>query len=228
MCGRFILAEQAKAEKTFGVSRQRWHGAMSFNVAPSREVPVIRQASPEEGGEREGVMMRWGLIPPFLRGESPKYATHNARIETMETSPAFRDPWKKGQRCIVPAQGFYEWQMIPDTPKQPWFIGFANGDLMSFAALWDRSIRADRTVIESFAIITVPANDLMAKIHDEKRMPAILHMEDVAMWLTGTPEQARAALIQYPDDQLRACKVSPRVNSPKNDDETLMAAIEDV
>jgi putative SOS response-associated peptidase YedK len=228
MCGRFILAEQAKAEKTFGVSRQRWHGAMSFNVAPSREVPVIRQASPEEGGEREGVMMRWGLIPPFLKGESPKYATHNARIETMETSPAFRDPWKKGQRCIVPAQGFYEWQMIPDTPKQPWFIGFANGDLMSFAALWDRSIRADRTVIESFAIITVPANDLMAKIHDEKRMPAILHMEDVAMWLTGTPEQARAALIQYPDDQLRACKVSPRVNSPKNDDETLMAAIEDV
>jgi putative SOS response-associated peptidase YedK len=99
---------------------------------------------------------------------------------------------------------------------------------MSFAALWDRSIRADRTVIESFTIITVPANDLMAKIHDEKRMPAILHMEDVAMWLTGTPEQARAALIQYPDDQLRAYKVSPRVNSPKNDDETLMAAIEDV
>ena len=227
MCGRFILAEQAKAEKIFGVTRLRWQDMTSYNVAPTREVPVIRQTSADEGGGREGVMMRWGLIPPFLKGESPKYATHNARIETMETSPAFRDPWKKGQRCIVPARGFYEWQMIPDTPKQPWFIGLAGNELMPFAALWDRSVRADRTVIESFAIVTVPANDLMAKIHDEKRMPAILHMEDVEMWLTGTPEQARAALVQYPDDQLRAHKVSPRVNSPKNDDATLVDAIQE-
>ena len=83
MCGRFILAEQAKAEKSLGVSRQRWNGLMSYNVAPTRDVPIIRQTSAEEGGEREGVMMRWGLIPPFLKGQSPKYATHNARIETM-------------------------------------------------------------------------------------------------------------------------------------------------
>jgi putative SOS response-associated peptidase YedK len=225
MCGRYILAEQAKTEKAFGVKRLRWHGTPSFNVAPTREVPVIRQTSAEDGGEREGVMMRWGLIPPFLKGENPKFATHNARIETMEASPAFRDPWKKGQRCIVPAQGFYEWQMIPDAPRQPWFIGLANNEVMPFAGLWDRSIRADRTVIESFTIITVPANDLMAAIHSDKRMPAILHTEDLEVWLTGTPEQARAALIQFPGDQLRAHKVSPRVNSPKNDDATLIEAI---
>lgn len=225
MCGRFILAEQAKAEKTFGVTRIRWQDVSSYNVAPTREVPVIRQTSVEDGGEREGVMMRWGLVPPFLKGQSPKYATHNARIETMETSPAFRDPWKKGQRCIVPAQGFYEWQMIPDRPKQPWFIGRADNGIMAFAGLWDRSVSADRTAVESFAIITVPANELLAGIHAEKRMPAILHMEDLEVWLTGTPEQARAALIQFPDDQLLAHKVSPRVNSPKNDDATLIEAI---
>jgi putative SOS response-associated peptidase YedK len=224
MCGRYILAQQAKAEKAFAVKRLRWRDMPSYNVAPTREVPVVRMA-PADGGEREGVMMRWGLVPPFLKGESPKYATHNARLETMETSPAFRDAWKKGQRCVVPAEGFYEWQMIPDAPRQPWFIGLADQQVMPFAGLWERSVKADRTVVESFTIITVPANELMAKIHSEKRMPAILRMEDVETWLTGTPEQAKAALIQYPDDQLRAYQVSPRVNSPKNDDETLMQAI---
>src|SRR3982750_1077168 len=139
MSGRYILAQQTKTEEAFAVKRLRWNDVMSYNVAPGREVPVVRVASAIEGGEREGVMMRWGLIPPYLKGENPKFATANARIETMETSPAYRDPWKKGQRCIVPAQGFYEWQMLPDAPKQPWFIGLAHNDVMPLAALWDRS-----------------------------------------------------------------------------------------
>jgi putative SOS response-associated peptidase YedK len=224
MCGRYILAQPAKAEKAFGVTRLRWHGAPSYNVAPAREVPVIRMAA--DGGEREGVMMRWGLIPPFLKGEAPKFPTMNARIETMEAAPAFRDAWKKGQRCLVPAEGFYEWQLIPDAPRQPWFIGLANAEVMPFAALWDRSVKADRTVVESFTIITLPANDLMSAIDNEKqRMPAILRMEDVDTWLSGTPEHAKAALIQFPAEQLRAHKVSTRVNSPKVDDEKLPEAV---
>ena len=227
MCGRYILAQYAKAEEVFGVKRLRWIGAPSYNIAPAREVPVIRMTSPEEGSEREGVMMRWGLIPPFLKGEPPKFPTQNARIETMETAPAFRDAWKKGQRCIVPAEGFYGWQLIPNAPRQPWFIGLADKELMAFAALWDRSVKADRTVVESFTIITLPANEFMAKIDNEnQRMPAILHREDVETWLTGTPEQARATLVPFPAEQLHAHKVSTRVSSPKNDDESLMEAIE--
>ena len=225
MCGRYILAQQAKAEKTFGVQRLRWNDLQSYNVAPTREVPVIRKASPENGGEREGVMMRWGLVPPFLKGESPKFPTINARIETMEASPAFRNAWQFGQRCIVPAEGFYEWEMIPDAPRQPWFIGLANNEVMPFAGLWDRSKKADGTVVESFTIVTLPANELMARIHSEKRMPAILRMEDVEAWLGGTPGQAKAALVQFPGEQLRAYKVSARVNSPKNDDAQLMDAV---
>jgi putative SOS response-associated peptidase YedK len=226
MCGRFILAKQASAEHAFGVKHVRWQAMVSYNVAPTREVPVIRLAPAQEGGEREGVMMRWGLVPPFLKGENPKFPTENARLETLETAPAFRDAWKKGQRCIVPAHGFYEWQMVPDAPRQPWLIALANKEVMAFAALWDRSVKADRTVVESVAIITLPANEFMAAIESEKRrMPAILHMADVETWLTGTPEQARAALVQFPGEELRAHKVSTRVNSPKNDDEKLMEAI---
>jgi putative SOS response-associated peptidase YedK len=224
MCGRYILASQAKAAEAFGVQRLRWFDSPSYNVAPGREVPVVRMTA--EGGEREGVMMRWGLIPPFLKGETPKFPTMNARIETMETAPAFRDAWKKGQRCIVPAEGFYEWQLIPDSPRQPWFIGQADKEVMPFAGLWDRSVKADRTVVESFTIITLPANELMAGIDIEKqRMPAILRRDDVETWLSGTPEQAKALLVQFPGEQLRAHKVSTRVNSPKVDDEKLLEAI---
>jgi putative SOS response-associated peptidase YedK len=225
MCGRYILALKAEAEKTFDVKRSHWSGVHSFNVAPACEAPVIRAASPENGGEREVVMMRWGLVPPFLKGENPKFATANARIETMEAAPAFRDAWKKGQRCIVPAQGFYEWQMLTNAPKQPWFIELADGGIMPFGGLWDRSVKADRTVIESFTIVTLPADDFLGAINPEKRMPAILRTEDIESWLTGTAEQAKAALIPFPADRLRAHKVSARVNSPRNDDSTLVQAI---
>jgi putative SOS response-associated peptidase YedK len=224
MCGRYILAQQADVEKTLGVQRAHWIDRPSYNVAPAREVPVIRMNE----GEREGVMMRWGLIPPFLKGESPKYSTSNARIETMETSPAFRDPWKNSQRCIVPAGGFYEWHQPVGRPREPWFVALANKEVMAFAGLWDRSKRADGVWLESFAIITLPANDLLAKIdNEEKRMPAILRREDVEIWLTGTPEQARAVLLQFPGELLRAYKVSARVNSPKNDDAMLMDELAD-
>lgn len=228
MCGRYILAQQAETEKAFGINRHLWNDAVSYNVAPARVVPVVRMAPAQDGGEREreGVMMRWGLIPPYLKGENPKFDTTNARIETMETSPAFRGPRTNGQRCIVPAAGFYEWQMFSDAPKQPWLIGLANNAVMAFAGLWDRSVKADFTVVESFTIITLPQNDFMAKIHSaQQRMPAILRMEDVAAWLSGTAEQARAALKQFPGEELRAHKVSARVNSPKNDDEKLLEAI---
>ena len=176
MCGRYILAQQAKAEKAFGVMRLRWRDMLSYNVTPTREVPVVRMA-PADGGEREGVMMRWGLVPPFLKGESPKYATHNARIETMETSPAFRDAWKNGQRCIVPAEGFYEWRE-EDGLEQPYFFARKDGKPVMFAGIWDYSEVKGETV-PSFAILTDEPNELVAPYHD--RMPVVL--DDAEQWL---------------------------------------------
>ncbi|HEY6123292.1 MAG TPA: SOS response-associated peptidase [Steroidobacteraceae bacterium] len=223
MCGRYILAPQVKAEKALGVQLVRWNDIRNVNVAATHEVPVVRVASAADGGGREGVMMRWGLIPPFLKGEDPKFPTINARIETMEASPAFRGAWEKGQRCIAPAQGFYEWEMVPDAPRQPYFVGLAAAEILPFAALWDRSVRADRTVVESFTIITVPAND--------KRIPAILRMEDVETWLSGTPEQAKSVLTQFPAERLVTRKVSTRVSAPAkhgNDDARLEAVIDSI
>ena len=106
----------------------------SFNVAPTQLVPVIRM----HGGQRELVRMRFGLIPFFAKGDPGQYSTINARVETVRTSPAYRTAWKRGQRCLVIANGFYEWQVIADG-KQPWFISCADQPIFGFAGLWDQS-----------------------------------------------------------------------------------------
>ena len=223
MCGRYILAQQLKAERYFGVRRTLWDYIVSYNVAPSRNVPVVRIAD----GEREGVMMRWGLIPFYAHGEPPKYSTINATVEKLESSPVWRGPWKRGQRCILPAAGFYEWHLDEGGRKQPFFIHLADQEVFGFAGLWDRSEKPDGTVIESCTIITVPPNRLMAEIHNTKqRMPAILSPEDHEAWLCGAPTDAKAALRAYPEELMVAYRVSTRVNSPRNDDESLIRPLD--
>jgi putative SOS response-associated peptidase YedK len=146
----------------------------SYNVAPSQEVPALRHVD----DETEGVMLRWGLVPFFARGVPPKYSTINARVETIETAPSYRGPWKRGQRCMLLASGFYEWHIKEDGTKQPYYITVADQELFGFAGLWDRSEAADGAAIESATIITMPANLLMAEIHNGRaRMPAILAVE---------------------------------------------------
>ncbi len=185
----------------------------SYNVAPSQAVPALRQTD----GETEGVLLRWGLVPFFSRGVPPKYSTINARVETIDTAASYRSPWKRGQRCILPAAGFYEWHIMPDGTKQPYYITVADQELFGFAGLWERSDTADGTTLESATIITMPANLLMAEIHNGRaRMPAILAHEDRDSWLTGSPEQARATLRPYPSDCMAAWPVSTQVNSVRN------------
>jgi putative SOS response-associated peptidase YedK len=222
MCGRYILRQAALAEREFFVNRSHWRIHSSYNIAPTQDVPVVRTID----GEREGLMMRWGLIPFFAHGEPPKYSTINARIETVETAPSYRGPWKRGQRCLQIASGFYEWHTDATGRKAPYLIQLNDQDMFAFAALWDRSIKPDGTSIESVVHVTMPGNELMREIHNggsnPYRMPAILRREDHEAWLTGTIDDAREVLQPYPSELMVAYEVSSRVNSPRNNDEQLV------
>ncbi len=191
-----------------------WPQEDRYNVCPTQPVPVIRVVA----GKRELVALRWGLVPFFAKGKPGPYSTINARLETITTQNSYRGPWARGQRCLQLASGFYEWHEA-NGRKAPYYIHLADQELFAFASLWDRSVGED-TVIESCAIITLPANELMHDIHNTggrpHRMPAILRREDLEIWLSGSAEEARAVLKPYPADLMVAYEVSTRVNSSKN------------
>jgi putative SOS response-associated peptidase YedK len=105
MCGRYVSPDDAAIEREFNLVRHEWQFPPSFNVAPTQAVPVIRSID----GKLHGSLMRWGLVPFFAKGIPPKFSTINARIETVQTTASYGGPWKRGQRCLQVAQGFYEW-----------------------------------------------------------------------------------------------------------------------
>lgn len=224
MCGRYVTPDVAEAERNFLVHRRHWREyKRSYNVAPTNEVPVIRIVA----GEREGLLMRWGLIPRFAGGSPPRYSTINAAVEKLESARTWRGPWTRGQRCILPALGFYEWHVLPGGARHPYYIACADQPLFAFAGLWDRSRADNGAEILSCALMTLPANERMREIHNGGaspfRMPAILAPGDIEVWLSGVPERAKAALKQYPSIATVAYPVSLRVNSPENNDAELVS-----
>lgn len=217
MCGRFVARTDSRWEAFFGLKTPPPHFE-SYNIAPSQPVPVVYRVA---GGNDCG-LMRWGLIPFFANGVAGGYSTINARSETIATSPAYRTAWKRGQRCIIPANGFYEWQQL-DGEKRPWFIHLADQELFGFAGLWDRSVTAQGEVIHSCTICTLPASPFMAAIHNTRlREPAILQPADYEAWLAGDTEQARQTLRPAVPGMLAAYPVSRRVNSPRHNGAELM------
>jgi putative SOS response-associated peptidase YedK len=218
MCGRYVSPGDAAIEREFHLVHAEWKFPPSFNVAPTQTVPVVRWSD----GERRGAGVRWGLIPFFARGEPPKYPCINARIETVETAASYRGPWKRGQRCLQLAQGFYEWHADEQGRKVPYYIHLNDQPVFAFAGLWDRSMKADGSTVESCVHITMPANRLMQHVHNAgnnpHRMPAILRREDLDTWLRGTLDEALAVLRQYDPGLMVAYEVTTRVNSPRNND----------
>jgi putative SOS response-associated peptidase YedK len=225
MCGRYVSPDEGSIEREFNLVHQEWQFPASFNVAPTQQVPILREIA----GERRGSLVRWGLIPFFARGEAPKYSTINARIETVEKTASYRGPWTRGQRCLQVASGFYEWHVDGEGRKAPYYIHLNDQSVFAFAALWDRSIKPDGTAIESCVHITMPANDLMREIHNggsnPHRMPAILRREDREAWLKGSVEVAREVLRPYESGLMVAYEVSTAVNSPKRNDEQLIEPV---
>ncbi len=223
MCGRYIIREQEDAERYWRVhGLPKW--TSHFNVAPTAIVPIIQRTRAGADQPYEGAMVRWGLVPFWARGVPPRYATFNARMEGLDSAPAFRGAWERGHRCILPAAGFYEWQKR-GTRKYPYFIKLADREFFGFAGLWERS-RGPEGMLESCTIITLPANRLVAKIHNtDPRMPAILREEDHEAWLAGTADDAYRALEPYPDELMVAWPVSLRVNSARADDAALISPV---
>jgi putative SOS response-associated peptidase YedK len=158
---------------------------------------------------------RWGLVPSWSKDPALGARLANARAETAADKPSFRAPFRRG-RCIIPADGFYEWQARPGGPKQPFCIRAADGSILAFAGLRDTWEGPDGA-LETCAILTTSANGLMAPIHD--RMPVILAPADYAAWLDpdGVPERLKAMLRPCPEGFLRVYPVGPRVGNVRNE-----------
>jgi len=216
MCGRYVSKIEAALEREWDLRGPPPLFA-SYNVSPTMNVPVVRRFGEAEA---EAVLMRWGLIPFWAKGVVQKYSTINATCERVQTAPAYRNPWKRGQRCLLPVNGFYEWQALTtQKAKQPWYIHLADRDIFGLGGLWESSTRDDGTAVESCTIITVPANPLMAEIHNTKqRMPLILPREAHDAWLTTDPRAAADLVQPFPAVRMEAWPVSTHVNNPRHDD----------
>jgi len=223
MCERYVTPEEEHAEKEFGVVRRWWQFSPSFNVGPSRYVPVIRM----HDGQVEGVMLRWGLIPDWAEGDAAKACAVTAPIAEVQHASATRGAWEIGRRCIVPMFGYYTWQMTWQGHRQPFFVRLVNRPVFGVAAVWDRTEAEDGDdVIEGAALITVPPNPLLAELQGPgTTMPAILERRDYAIWLTAAPAVAKTVLMSLPSQQMIAHPVSPRINSFRYDDADLIRPV---
>lgn len=186
-----------------------------YNIAPTQTVPVVRL---DRAGRREVALLRWGLIPYWAKDTKIGARMINARAETIATASAFRGAFER-RRCLVPANGFYEWRKL-DGDRQPYFLGLRDGTPLAFAGLWERWKHGDAP-IDSFTIVTGEPNSLVAEIHD--RMPVILDPSDYDAWLASRDSAVLHRLLQpFPSQLMTAYAVSKRVNNVKNDDPAVM------
>jgi putative SOS response-associated peptidase YedK len=217
MCGRYRLSRRKQIiEEHFDAAD--WHDDWSprYNIAPTQPIPVIRQ-NPKEP-IRELSLMRWGLIPNWAKDASGATSTINARSETAATKPAFRDPLKF-RRCLIPADGFYEWAR-KGTSKQPFCFEVNDGELFAFAGLWDGWKNPEGQWIKTCSILTTVPNAVTATVHD--RMPVILDRDSYDLWLDpGMQNVAAVSEMLKPHDakSMRSYPVSTRINHVANDDE---------
>lgn len=173
------------------------------DIRPTDPAPIVR-LNPK--GRRELVSLRWWLVPRWAKQVKSQYTMFNAAGETLLERPAYREPFKH-QRCLVPADGFFEWAPTGDKGKKvKYWIGLKDGGLFAMAGLWDRAEMVEGGPVESFTIITVSANPLVARYHAKGRMPAMLKRENFAAWLDPkTPiEQVQGLLTAYPEEEMAA------------------------
>lgn len=192
-----------------------------YNIAPTQQAPIIRQM----GDERRLALVRWGLVPPWADDLAIGNRLINARSETAASKPAFRKAFRR-RRCLLPADGFYEWMKLGRT-KVPYHITLAGGEPFAMAGLWERWDGPDGP-IDSCTILTCAANELIEPLHD--RMPVILPPEAHSVWLdegVGEPERLEPLLVPLPSSEMTMHPIGERINSPANDDASLLEPVDD-
>lgn len=224
MCGRFTLATPPdQIAELFDVPEVPSVEAR-YNIAPTQDVPVCRQPGP--GATRQIDLLRWGLVPFWADDLKIGNRMINARSETASSKPAYRTAFKR-RRCLVPATGFFEWKK-ENGGKQPYLFRREDGAPFAFAGLWEHwSDDETGEVAETFTILTCAANELVAPVH--KRMPVVLRPDDFGFWLDPSNDDV-AALDElagpWPPAGFEAYPVSRDVNSPRNDNATLVEPLE--
>jgi len=221
MCGRFSLTATPDDVRALFAYIDLPNFPPRYNIAPTQPIATVRL----DHGERRFALVRWGLVPSWVKDPASFSLLINARAETAADKPSFRAAMRH-HRCLIPASGFYEWRRTPEG-KQPYWISPAYGGLMAFAGLWDTWSDPDGGDIDTGAVLTTTANRTIGQIHH--RMPAILMPDAFDAWLDTGNVMARDAttmLAPAPEDYLTAVPVSPRVNKVSNDDADLQNEVE--
>ena len=218
MCGRFVRVSSVDRFAELLGAAGHPQVKVSYNIAPGSQLLVARTAS---NGIRELTTLKWGLVPAWSDEPKTPYSTINARAETVASKPSFRSAFRH-RRCLIAADGFYEWHPRPDGHKQPYFIQLHPEEPFAFAGLWEHWERGDR-VLETCSIIVTAANALMKPIHE--RMPVILPPESYETWMNpaiGDAALLQALLTPYPAQGMKKHPVRTFVNNPRNDGRDLI------
>jgi putative SOS response-associated peptidase YedK len=222
MCGRYTITTPLESLRNLFDFEGNFNLGARYNVAPTQNAAVVRNAP--DGGGRELVMLRWGLVPRWAKELSIGSRMINARTETVASKPSFREAYKK-RRCLIPADGYFEWKKKGEI-KQPYLLRRRDDAPMAFAGLWENwkvpeanaeaAGQPTGTEITTFTILTTDANETAKPTHH--RMPLILEPEFFEAWLTADDPSDTDVMLAVPAVALSSVAVNRRVGSPRNDD----------
>ena len=214
MCSRYSLTSPPESVRATFAYRDTPNFPARYNIAPTQDIGVV---CVDEDGTRRFRMMRWGLLPPFARDPKAGPPMINARAEGVAKNSAYKRAFAE-RRCLVPADGFYEWTG-PKGARRPFLLRPRKGGLIAFAGIWERWRDRAGNEIDSVAIITCDSNAVVARLHD--RMPVVLRPEHYEAWLDCKRTDVTAAqemLKPAPDDLLEAIEVHPKINDSKREE----------
>lgn len=219
---RLVIPSAPRVSAELAVKHPWWQWLASFNVAVSSTVPVARI----DGADSEGVMMRWGLV---LRGQDEGNVRFGPALiagEALPGSAELRTGWLNGQRGIVPVAGFYVWQRTPSGFRQPYYLQLAQRRVFGVAAVWQRCTNSEDDVIESCALVMIPASPLLLELNNTTgQMPLILRPDEIEIWLRARVARANELLRRPPEEEITSHAVGPYVNHSSFDGPELTQAV---